>query len=248
MILLRYAFLLFCSIILFACAHREKPFFSDGVSFDQRLHGFESLHNTAKTEELRPYFTKNATIQSPITPRPASVEKYLTALKAEPYHLGFARTEVIYSFARRAATRSDAVAGAVGRFNLKERVAVDWQVEDGYWRISRIVFSNWSPIVGTWRRAGQKREGSIELRVLPDGNYLVYLGGDYTAPQFRGRYRLEANKIVFEDTSSSDPAQLQRGEGSYLFVRAAAGIDLRKIQDENPWRSERYEGVWSSSH
>jgi hypothetical protein len=206
------------------------------------------LHNSVSIEELRPFFAKNASIQSPITPRPAGVEKYLSTLKAEPYELAFTRTEVVYSLPRRAATRSDVVASATGRFNLKERVTVDWRVEDGYWRISRIVFSDWSPIVGAWRRSGPGREGAIELRILPDGNYLVYLAGDYTAPQFRGQYRLEANRIIFTDTSSSDPRQLQSGEGSYLFVRTATGIDLRKIQDENSWRAERYEGIWSPSH
>ena len=36
-------------------------------------------------------------------------------------------------------------------------------------------------------------------------------------------------------------------EGSYLFVRTATGMDLRKIQDENAWRAERFEGLWSAS-
>ena len=247
MIFRRYGFLLLCSAALSACAHRERPPLGDRLPFDQRLIQFQSLHNNSQIDELRLYFTKNATIQSPITPRPASVEKYLSTLKVEPYQLVFNRTEVVYSLPRRAATRSDVVATATGRFNLRERVTVDWRVEDDYWRISRLAFSDWSPIVGAWRRSGPGREGSIELRILPDGNYLVYVAGDYTAPQFRGRYRLEANKIVFTDTSSSDPQQLQSGEGSYLFVRTATGIDLRKIQDENSWRAERYEGIWLSS-
>jgi hypothetical protein len=59
---------------------------------------------------------------------------------------------------------------------------------------------------------------------------------------------LEANRIVFTDTSANDPQQLQAGEGTYIFVRTAAGIDLRKVQDENSWRSERFEGPWASSH
>ncbi len=234
--------------LLCACAHRERPFAGDRVPFDERLTQFQSLHNRSAIEELRLFFTKNATIQSPITPRPARVEKYLEALKGEPYQLVFTRIEVVYSLPRRAATRSDVLANAPGRFNLKERVTIDWRVEDGYWRISSIVFSDWSPVVGSWRRSGLQREGSIELRILPDGNYIVYVGGDYTAPQFRGRYRLEANKIVFTDTSSIDPQQLQGGEGSYLFVRTATGIDLRKVEDENSWRAERYEGLWSSVH
>jgi hypothetical protein len=247
MTFLRHALPFLCGAVLFACAHRERQALGDRLPFDERLIHFQSLHNRGAIEELRLYFSKNATIQSPITPRPAGVEKYLSALKAEPYQLVFTRTEVVYSLPRRAATRSEVVASAAGRFNLKERVTVDWRTEDGYWRISRIAFSDWSPIVGTWRRSGPGREGSIELRILPDGNYLVYVARDYTAPQFRGHYRLEANKIIFADTASSDPQQLQGGEGSYIFVRTATGMDLRKIQDENSWRAERYEGLWSAS-
>ena len=243
----RYPILLICSMLLVACAHREKPPVDDRVPFDQRLIDFQTLHNGVRIEELRGYFTKDARIQSPLTPRAASAEKYLQALAAEPYHLAFSRTEVVYSLPKRAATRGDVAASAAGRFNLKERVTVDWRVENGYWRISRIMFSDWSPIVGTWRHSGLKREGSIELRVLPDGNYLVFLAEDFSAPAFRGSYRLEGNRIIFVDTSSNDPRQLQSGEGSYLFVRTATGMDLRKIQDENAWRTERFEGVWSAS-
>ncbi len=244
----RYLLGLLCSMALCACAHRGGMLAGDQVPFNQRLAQFQALHNRGAIDELRPFFTKNATIQSPITPRPAGVEKYLNALKAEPYQLMFTSTEVVYSLRQRGATRSDVVASATGRFNLKERVMVDWRVEDGYWRISRIAFSNWSPVVGSWRRSGPAREGSIELRVLPDGNYLVYTRGDYSAPQFRGHYRLEANRIVLTDTSANDPQQLQTGEGTYIFVRTATGIDLRKVQDENSWRSERFEGLWASSH
>jgi hypothetical protein len=243
----RYPIFFTCSLLLVACAHREKPLVDDRVPFDQRLMQFQSLHNGVRIVELRAYFAKDAMIQSPLTPRAARAEKYLQALAAEPYHLAFSRTEVVYSLPRRAATRSDVVASATGRFNLKERVTVDWRVEDGYWRISRILFSDWSSMVGTWRHSGLKREGSIELRLLPDGDYLVHLAGDSSALEFRGRYRLEGNRIVFADTSSNDPHQLQTGEGSYLFVRTATGMDLRKIQDENSWRAERFEGIWLAS-
>ncbi len=244
---MQYPLLLICSLALVACAHREKMPVGDRVPFDQRLINFQSLHNSARTKELRAYFTKDAKIQSPLTPRLASPEKYLQALAAEPYYLAFTRTEVVYSLPRRAATRSDVLASAAGRFNLKERVTVDWRVEDGYWRISRILFSDWSPMVGTWRHSGLNREGTIELRVLPDGNYLVFLAEDSSAPAFRGSYRLEGNKIILSDTSSNDPQKLQSGEGSYLFLRTATGVDLRKVQDENAWRAERFEGVWSAA-
>ena len=244
---MRYTPLILSGLILFACAHRESPPLDDRIPFDQRLGQFQSLHNSSRTEELRAYFTKGAMVQSPLTPRPASVEKYLQTLAAEPYQIDFSKTQVVYSLPRRAATRSEVTAVAPGRFNLRERVTVDWRVEDGYWRISKIVFSDWSPIVGTWRRAGLKQEGSIELRLLPDGNYLVFLADDSSEPAFRGRYRLEGNRMMFADFSSKDPQQLQTGEGSYLFLRTAAGLDLRKVQDENPWRGERFEGVWQAS-
>ncbi|HEY5704965.1 MAG TPA: hypothetical protein VIS96_05270 [Terrimicrobiaceae bacterium] len=244
---MRYPIFLACSLLLSACAHRERVHVADRVPFDQRLIQFQALHNDVRIEELRPFFTKDARIQSPLTPRAAGAEKYLQALAAEPYHLGFSGTQVIYSLPRRAATRSDVVASASGRFNLKERVTIDWRVESGYWRIARILFLDWSPVIGTWRRSGLRQEGSVELRVLPDGNYLVYLAGDYSAPGFRGRYRLEGNRIFFEDISSSDPRQLQSGEGSYIFVTTAAGIEMRKMEDENSWRAERFEGVWSAA-
>jgi hypothetical protein len=243
---LRYPTLLTLAVLLVACAHHESPPAADRIPFDQRLSHFQVLHNGAKFEELRAYFTRDATIQSPLTPRPVGVEKYLSALKAEPYHLAFSRTEVVYSLPTRAATRSDAVASAAGRFDLKERVTVDWRAEDGYWRISRILFPDWSPIVGTWRRSGLKDEGSIELRILPDGKYLVFLSTDASTPEFRGLYRVESNRIVFADTSSNDPHKLQTGEGTYIFLRTATGIDLRKVQDENSWRAERFEGPWAA--
>jgi hypothetical protein len=217
------------------------------MPFDQRLAHFQSLHNSSRTEELRAYFTKGATVQSPLTPRPAGVDRYLQALAAEPYQIEFSKTQVIYSLPQRAATQSEASAVAPGRFNLRDRVTVDWRVENGYWRISKILFVDWSPIVGTWRRAGLRQEGSMELRLLPDGNYLVFLADDNSEPAFRGRYRLEGNQIVFADFSSKDPQQLQTGEGTYMFVRTASGLDLRKVQEENPWRVERFEGVWQTS-
>jgi hypothetical protein len=246
MTVMRYVLLFYCSWLLAGCAHRESAPLGDRVPFAERLVHFQSLHNGVQIEELRAYFTKEARIQSPLSPRASTVEKYLSALKAEPYDLQFSNTQVVYSLPRRAATRSDVTARAPGRFDLKERVIVDWRASDGYWRISRIVFPDWSSIVGTWRRAGIKREGTIELRILPDGNYLVYLAGDYAEPEFRGRYRLEGNSIVLADTSSKDPQLLERSEGTYRFVRTASGMDLQNVQDENRWRAERFEGVWTA--
>ncbi|HET7238011.1 MAG TPA: hypothetical protein VFI76_03230, partial [Terrimicrobiaceae bacterium] len=85
----RSLLVLLCGVALCACAHRSAVLSGDHVPFNQRLAQFQALHNRHAIDELRPFFTKNATIQSPITPRPAGVEKYLTVLKAEPYQLMF---------------------------------------------------------------------------------------------------------------------------------------------------------------
>ena len=69
---LRSLFPLLACVLLGGCAHRERPFVGDRVPFDERLMQFQSLHNRAAIDDLRLFFTKNATIQSPITPRPAT--------------------------------------------------------------------------------------------------------------------------------------------------------------------------------
>ena len=220
---MRYPILLIGSLLLAACAHREKLFVGDRVPFDQRLADFQSLHNRGQIKELRAYFYQERDDSIAFDAARGKLRKVSASAGGGAVHTGFQRTEVVYSLPRRAATRSDVVASAAGRFNLKERVTVDWRVEDGYWRIARILYSDWSPIVGTWRHSGMNREGSIELRVLPGWKLSRFPCGDPSAPAFRGSYRLEGNKIIFVDTSSSDPQKLQSAEGSYLFVRTADG-------------------------
>lgn len=241
---MRY-FVLSLSLFLAACAHEPKPV-ADNTPFDQRLAQFASLQNSGNYEALRSHFTKTASIQSPLTPQGTSADRYLRALAAEPYTLTFNNTETVYSFPGRAMTQSEAVATSPGRFSIRERVTVDWRLEDDYWRIARIIYGNWPAIIGTWKRSGLKNEGSIELRVMPGGTYVVYTAEDYSAPAFRGQYRLEGNKITFGDTSAWEAKQFQRGEGSYIFVRTPTGLTFRKVDEENTWRNERYEGVWSA--
>jgi hypothetical protein len=237
--------LLFVSVLA-SCAQRDPVVpVTDMVPFDQRLAQFAAFHNARQAEEMRSFFTKDATIQSPVTPRSASVAQFLSALSADPYQIAFANTETIYSLPGRAVTRSVATVSVPGKYALKENVSVDWRLEDGYWRIARLRFTEWPAILGTWRRAGLQNEGSIELRVLPGGTYLVFTGDDYAMPAFRGKYRLEANKIILADTLSNDPRQYQPMEGSYLFVRSGNGITLQKVADDNTWRTERFAGDWS---
>ena len=244
---MRPFFALFLAIALASCGHRETPAPTvDHVPFDQRLAQFAAFHNARQVEELRTYFTKDAVIQSPITPRSAGVAQFLNALAADPYQISFSATETVYSLPGRAVTRSAGTANSPGKFTLKETVSVDWRLEDGYWRIARLRFTDWPVIIGTWRKAGLRNEGSIELRVAPGGNYTVYTAEDYSLPAFKGRYRLEGNKITFADTGSNNPREFQPVEGSYLFVREGNGVNLRKVNDENTWRTERFDGLWSA--
>ncbi|CAN5516091.1 hypothetical protein BH09VER1_BH09VER1_45470 [soil metagenome] len=233
---------------LVGCGHGPSTAPVEYVPFDQILSEVSALHNSLQLEGLKTHFTKDATIQSPLTPRGAGIDQYLSALKAEPYNLTFSKTEVVYSLSGQAATRSEASANSPGRFQLKERVTVDWKLEKGNWLISRVVFSEWPAVVGTWRRSGPKREGSIELRIQPGGKYVIYTAEDYSAPAFRGIYTLEGNRITLEDTSAFEAKLFSGGQGSYMFLRTPHGLQLTKVQDENPWRSERFEGEWSSAH
>ncbi|MFZ4683295.1 MAG: hypothetical protein ACOYMS_12390 [Terrimicrobiaceae bacterium] len=232
---------------LTACAHRNEPVVGEFIPFGERLAAFVSLQNSGRFDQLRTHFTRTATIQSPVTPQGAGVDLYLRALAAEPYTLTVKSTEVVYSFPNRAMTQSQVVASAPARFNLQERLTVEWRMEDGHWRIARMFYTDWPAIVGTWRRSGLKNEGSIELRVMPGGTYVVYTAEDYSAPAFRGRYRLDSNKITFADTSAYEAKQFQGGDGSYIFLRTPTGVTFRKVDDENPWRTERYDGAWSSA-
>lgn len=231
---------------LMSCASSEvasaPP--DDNAPFEQRLARLAALNNARQFDALSTHFTKDATVQSPVTPRGAGIAKFLSAVAAEPFDLSFSQTETIYAFPERATTRSEATVSSPGKFSFKERVTVDWRREDGYWRVARLVFADWPSILGVWRKGGLRNEGSIELRIMPGGSYVIYLAEDYTLAEYRGRYTLEGNKITFADTSSSDPKNFQSGAGSYLVQRAPTGVTFRKVDEENTWRAERFEGAW----
>ena len=240
--------LLILLVVWTSCAHRKESSVQEFIPFGERLAAFVSLQNSGRFDQLRTHFTRTASIQSPVTPQGAGVDRYLRALAAEPYTLTVKSTEVVYSFPNRAMTQSQIVASAPARFNLQERLTVEWHMEDGHWRIARMIYTDWPAIVGTWRRSGLKNEGSIELRVMPGGSYVVFTAEDYSAPAFRGRYRLDSNKITLADTPAYEARQFQAGEGSYIFLLTPTGVNFRKVDDEHPWRSERYDGAWTSAH
>ncbi len=234
--------------VLFASCARDEvaPAATDMVPFNVRLDQFAKFHNTGQDDALRTLLTTDAEIQTPATPRGGSVDAFLKKRAASPYTLSFSETETIYSLPGRAVTRSRVRAVAPGRFDLKEVATVDWQLDDGYWRIARLKFNNWPTVIGTWRRSGLNREGSIELRVLPGGRYVVYLADDYSMPAFQGRYELTGNRITFRDTGADDRSAFEPGAGTYLFVATATGGTFRKVSDENTWRNDRFEGAWSA--
>lgn len=241
-------FLPLAVFLLASCAAPEPLPPDDRTPFDQRLAQFAALQNAGKFDALRTHFTKTAKIQSPVTPQSATVDRYLRALAVEPFMITFSGTVTVYAFPDRAVTRSQMRASAPGQFQLTEQATIEWKREDGYWRMARVSLANWPAIIGTWRRSGLRMEGSIELRVLPDGSYVVYTAEDYSAPAFRGRYRLEGNKIFLADTSAWEARQYQGGEGSYLFVRTPTGVTFRRVDEANTWRAERFEGAWTAAH
>ncbi len=233
------------AFLLASCAHREpEPQVVDTTPLNRRLDQFAAVQNSLKYEELRSFFTKDARVQSPITPRQVSVDAYLKALAVEPYGIVFSNTELVYAFTDRAVTRSDVVAGAPGKFNLKERVTVDWRLEDGFWRIARILFPDWPSILGTYRRSGQRGEGSIELRLMPGGRYVIYTAENFSTPQYRGQYTVDGNRITMSDTASDDPKKFQPASGIYVLTPGSTGMNFQKISDDNTWRTDRFDGLW----
>lgn len=234
--------LLMAGGLVSSCAHRPVPV--EFVDFDQQLATIAEFHNSGQYDALKTHFTKTATIRLPATPRTGNIDAYVEGLRNAPYTIKFGPTEVVYSMPGRATTRSTATIHAPARLNLQERLTIDWLLEDGYWKISRIAVADWSPIIGTWRRGGLKGEGSLELRIQPGGNYQLFVKDDYTMPAFKGTYTLEGNKITLTDTSSYDGSLYQPVPGSYLFVRTSSGLNFRKIDEENTWRSERFDGDW----
>lgn len=236
----------FCLFLLVGCGQRELQPPPDPKPLDQRLADFATLQNRGDWSALPSHFTKDAWIQSPVTPQGANVEKYLRAVASAPYTLAVHGTKIVYAFPDRALTRSEVTLGVPGHASWRENLAVDWQFEDGYWRMARMTYSDWPAIIGTWRRSGLRQEGSIELRIFPDGRYVVYTGEDDSVPAFKGDYRLEGNQITFTDVSAFEASLFESGPGRYAFIRTPTGMTLRKLREENTWRDARYEGRWTA--
>ncbi|GAB4170632.1 MAG: hypothetical protein Fur0032_09610 [Terrimicrobiaceae bacterium] len=212
---------------------------------DARLAKFASLHASRDVDRLAEFFMAGARLTSPVMARPSGPAEYASSLLANPFNMEVSNTRILYANQMGAKTRSSVRVSAPARFSVADQLDVRWKYDGGRWKIQEIDYVNWSPVIGNWRRAGQRGEPSIELRILPGGTYLVYADRDRSVPTFRGSYVLEAGMIRLTDTSAANAADLDRSEGRYVFFVTPTSLELRKSSDDNRWRAERFEGIWS---
>lgn len=232
---------------LASCAHQEVEQVRYGVALplDQTLANFSHSFNAGQFDAVRPLFAKGALIQSPVTPNSAPLDTFLARAAQRRFQWNFTDTEILLSMRESARTRGLARMLSPGKFSILEAVTVNWQLEDGAWKISRIEFANWPPLLGEWKRSGLRGEPTILLTIQPGGTFSVSAEEDRTSPSLRGRYQLLANKIIFMDDLSSDPKRFKTGLGSYLFSSSGRTLTLSKVEDENSWRSDRFDGIWA---
>lgn len=246
-IIMAFSYVGLASLVLTGCSSAPKEAYPSvpPVALNQKLKDFARLHNQRNFDALTHFFASNASLQSPSMPRPGNGDQYVKQLLQEPFSMEILQTDLVYSTPTTALTRGTAKIFAPGKFSLTERIDVNWVVENGDWRIRSLEFTNWSNLLGTWKRAGLRGEPSIELRILPGGTYLVFAANDRVNPTFRGRYAIEGNHITMADNGADDPRTLQTGEGVYVITRTGNTAFFRKLSDANTWRSERFEGDWA---
>lgn len=217
------------------------------IPLDARMQAFARLHGQRDFDKMSDYFAAQHRLQSPVLPHPGSGDAYIRGALSEPFSMEVSNTEILYATASGAKTRSRARVSAPARFALDEKLEAIWRFENGQWRITELEYPEWVPVVGTWRRAGGRGENSIELRVLPGGGYLIYADRDRSVPTFRGSYTFERGTLVMTDTSSAIAGSLDKSPGVYAVIAGRDRADFRKLSDDNRWRSERFEGIWSAA-
>lgn len=221
--------------------------FGEIIPLDQRLQEFAAANNRQANDVLVSFFATGAKLQSPSMPRTGGATDYTNSLGAEPFRMEVSGTEILFANNHGAKTRSRVKLTAATKYSLEESMEVRWRFEDGQWRIYELEFPAWSPLLGTWRKAGPRGEPSMELRLIPGGQYLVYAERDRTLPTFRGRYRIEGSNLLLVDSSASEASNLNTEEGRYVVILTGAAADFRKVTDENRWRADRFEGGWTAS-
>lgn len=220
--------------------------FQEVIPLDRRLEEFAAANNRQAVDALGGFFAAGANVQSPAMPRMGGSADYTRSLMAEPFRMEVSGTEILFANNHGAKTRSRVRLNSPARYALEESMEVRWQFEDGQWRISEMEFPSWSPILGIWRKAGVRGEPSMELRLIPGGQYLVYAERDRTLPTFRGRYRIEGSNLYLVDSSASVASNLNTEEGRYVVIISGTSADFRKVADEHRWRSDRFEGSWTA--
>jgi len=221
--------------------------YDEVVPLDRRLQEFAAANNRQAYDALGGFFAAGAKLQSPAMPRSGGAAEYTRTLASEPFRMEVSGTEILFANNFGAKTRSRVRLNSPARFTLEESLEVRWRFEDGQWRIYEMEFPAWSPILGVWRKAGPRGEPSMELRLVPGGQYLVYAERDRTLPTFRGRYRIEGSNLYLVDSSASVASNLNTEEGRYVVILSGTSADFRKVADENRWRSDRFEGGWTAA-
>jgi len=189
--------------------------------------------------------TDKARLDSPVMNAPGNGDAYARAFRETPFTMRVTDTEILYATSRGAKTRSRVQASAPASFSFKDKLDVIWKFEGGQWRIDQLEYVDWSPMVGSWRRAGRRGEPSLLLKILPGGNFLLFADRDRSYPSFRGTYSIDRGTITFTETSAADPTELDRSPGRYSFVVTRSKAELTRIYDDNRWRAERFDGPWS---
>jgi hypothetical protein len=220
--------------------------YNEVIPLDRRLQEFATANNRQAHDVLAGFFATGARLQSPAMPRTGGAADYTRTLATEPFRMEISGTEILFANNLGAKTRSRVKMTSPTKYSLEEPMEVRWVFEGGQWRIYEMEFPAWSPLLGVWRKAGPRGEPSMELRLIPGGQYLVYAERDRTLPTFRGRYRIEGSNILLTDSSASESSRLNTEEGRYVVILTGAAADFRKVTDENRWRADRFEGGWTA--
>ncbi len=229
---------------------REAPAtssYDEVIPLDRRLQEFAAATSAQSYDALGGFFAAGARLQSPVMPRFGGAADYARSLAAEPFRMEVSGTEILFANNLGAKTRSRVRLNSPARYALEESMEVRWRFEDGQWRIYEMEIPSWSPILGTWRKAGPRGEPSMELRLIPGGQYMVYAENDRTLPTFRGRYRIEGSNLYLVDSSASVASNLNTEEGRYVVILTGTSADFRMVADENRWRADRFEGGWTAA-
>ncbi len=235
------------ALFLAACGSLPEPQTpAPSQPLDVRLAEFAAASNRRDAAGLSALCVAEARLGAPSHPQGISPAKYAREAAADAFQMEIASTEILYANTLGAKTRSRARITAPARYALESPVETLWRFEEGQWKIAQMSFPDWPPLTGTWRKAGLPGEPSMELRILPGGTYVVHASRDRLLPAFKGSYRIAGNQISLQDSSAVESGMFSPAAGRYAVTVSGATADFRKIEDDNRWRSVRFEGAWTA--